>query len=228
MLAVTEAWVIWASLPSHRFTAPRLPDSGRETVPARFVAHDTADDLRLARRGDMRANAEHGHFLGDAELAGHAAAPGFRFSDGHGGFLLLPVDDGNDRRSRLVRRAIIDPRDVRQDNQAVGIEHRREQARQLVIVGEHKFGDGDAVILVHDRQDMRLPMQHGEQMRDILVMIAGAEILLRQQNLRRDDAVGRQQILIQRHQSGLAERGENLPLRQPGRNGAARGPGLPG
>ena len=52
---------------------------------------------------------------------------------------------------RITGRTVVDAVHIAlQNHRRVSAHHRGDEARQLVVIGEHQFGDAHRVILVHD------------------------------------------------------------------------------
>ena len=119
---------------------------------------------------------------------------------------------------RHQRRGGIDARvggveagDVAQDDEQVGVDQRRDQGRQVVVVAEVELHllDRDGVVLVDDRQHAGL-QQLLEGVARVDVAAAVGEIVVGEQDLRHRLAVGAEALVVERHEADLADRGRGL------------------
>ena len=101
----------------------------------------------------------------------------------------------DDLRCGVGGRAVVDAVDVAQDNERLGVHHGRDEPRELVVVGEHQFGDRDGVVLVDDRQhavgEHRL---HAVALVEVLPPCG--EALLGGEHLPADDAVFVEEVVV--------------------------------
>ncbi len=126
---------------------------------------------------------------------------------------------------------VVDAVDVAQDDERLGVHHRRHEAREFVVVGEHQFGDRDRVVLVDDRDDARREHRlHAVALVEVLA--PRGEALLGGEHLPADDAVFVEEVVVAVQQLHLSDGREELARRNgvdasdPGfEDAAARGHG---
>ena len=162
--------------------------------------------------GDDDLDAFGGYLACDALLGDHAAASEARLA---GLNVLADVgivaDDGDELSVGVGGIACVDAVDVAEQDEQVGRHHGGDEARELVVVGEHQFGDRDGVILVDDGHHTLL-QHHLHTVLLIEVMPARAERLLGGEHLPARDAVVAEEFVVFVDEFGLTDSGIKLAL----------------
>ena len=84
-----------------------------------------------------------------------------------------------------------------------------DESCQPVVVPETDLVVGNGVVLVHDRDDTELE-QARERVTGMQVALAVGEIEWSQQHLAGEQALGRQSVLVDAHEPGLADGRQGL------------------
>jgi hypothetical protein len=159
----------------------------------RLVGEQPRQDLALAGGGDVGDDAGPGGEAGGLQLAAHAAPAARRGPAGGGEDGRRHRRNGVDLlcRRHAARIGIIHAVDVGEQDQALGAHLGSDQGRQAIIVAHRQFLHGDGVVLIDHRHGAE-----GEQRVDggaqVQVALAHREIVMGQQQLRSDDALGGQ------------------------------------
>ncbi len=111
----------------------------------------------------------------------------------------------------ILGRTVVDAVYVGENDELVGIEHGSDESGQLVVVGEHKFGDGDSVILVDDRNDAVVE-HHAHAGTLVEVFAACGEALLHGEHLTDVQSVLAKEVVVVVYELCLSHSREQLPL----------------
>ena len=108
-----------------------------------------------------------------------------------------------------ARVGVVQPVDVGEQHQQVGVDQVRDQRREPVVVAEPDLGGGDRVVLVDDRQHAELE-QLGEGLVGVAVVRAPGHVVDGEQHLAGDQAVPGELLGVAVHQQPLADRRRGL------------------
>ncbi len=162
--------------------------------------------------GDDDLDAFGGYLACDALLGDHAAASETRLA---GLNVLADVgivaDDGDELRVGVGGVACVDAVDVAEQDEQVGRHHGGDETRELVVVGEHQFGDRYGVVLVDDGHHALL-QHHLHTVLLIEVMPARAERLLGGEYLPAGNAMIAEEFVVLVDEFGLTDSGIELAL----------------
>ena len=177
---------------------------------AGFAAvRDGLQDAGGGAVSDVHGDAEARELVRDGALGEHPAAPELRFA---GSDILAEVLRGGvdllDHRVAFalhVEKAV----HVREDDVAIDLQHRGDEAGEFVVIGEHQLGDGDGVVLVDDGHDF-LREQRLEAGAHVEVVLPVAEVPLRHKQLRAGHAVLFEAVVVGVDEADLSGGGEHL------------------
>ena len=157
-----------------------------------------------------------GHLHRDSAFGQHTSAAELRFpgADVLRQVVALRADLPQYARCGVCRVAVVDAVDVAEDNQRLDVHHRGDQARQLVVVGEHQFRQRDRVVLVDDR-DHAVFEHHRHAVLLVQVVAPRRKVLFGRQHLSAGDAVFAEQLVVVVDQLHLSDGRKELA----GRNG---------
>jgi len=183
------------------------------TSPAAILA-------RLPGVGDDHVFAGCGGDAGGLELAGHApfAQPGDRVANQAEHRGVEPGDRVNQRREFIVRVAVVQTVDVREQHQQRGADEVGHHGGQAVVVakGGHQLVDAHRVVFVDDRHGPELE-QRADGVADVEIAGAVVQVVGRQQQLGGVPAVGPQAAVVGLDQMALPDGSHGLQLGQVGR-----------
>ena len=174
-----------------------------------FALHDFLQNAGGGAVGDVDGDAEARELVGDVALGEHSAAPELRFAGADE--LAEVLRGGVDLRDHRValRLRVEQAVHVREDDVAIDLQHRGDEAGKLVVVGEHQLGDGDGVVLVDDGHDF-LREQRLEAGAHVEVVLPVAEVPLRHKQLRAGHAVLFEAVVVGVDEADLSGGGEHL------------------
>ena len=119
------------------------------------------------------------------------------------------ADVGQQRAARGARVGVVQPVDVGEQHQQVGVDQVRDQRGQPVVVAEPDLGGRHRVVLVDDREHAELE-ELGEGLVGVAVVRAPGHVVDGEQHLAGHDAVPRQLLGVAVHQQPLADRRRGL------------------
>ena len=178
-----------------------------------FAGDDIADDALTPSTRDHGANAgssgDSRGFQFGAHPAGAYTAGGGACKRGKG---FIDAGDGCDqfRRRRAENGGIgVEPFNIGEDEQQIGLDQSRDQRRQGVVVAELDLIDGDRVVFIDDRDDAHL--QQGQQgVAGIQEAPAVGEIVASEKHLRAVHIAPGERLGVGMHQAHLPDRRRRL------------------
>lgn len=172
---------------------------GREKRADVFTRDDSAENARFSCMCDDDVSAGKCRAPGRFDFARHAARADARGRSAREmpRFACDVVDDGN-AFARFVEQTF----DVGEEEQQVGFDERRDHGRELIVVAEFDFLDGDGVIFVHDRNASGVE-QRGECIAGVVCPAAIGKVGMREQNLSDGNAEFVKSNLVTSHENAL-------------------------
>ena len=120
------------------------------------------------------------------------------------------LNAGHDPRLGIFQRVGVEnAADARQIDEKIGFQRIDQQAREIVVVAEFEFVDGDGVVFVDHRDDAPRE-QFTERIADIEKTCAALEIVACEQHLRRKEAAPRKGVVVKVHKPPLPHGGGGL------------------
>lgn len=164
--------------------------------------------------GDRHLDSLVRHLARHAVLGQHPSPPELRATGLNipAQIVAVRLDRSDDGRSGIGRIAVIYSVYIAQNDQGLGIHHRRDQARKLVVVGEHQLGYRDRIVLVDDRNHAVIKHDRHAVLL-IQVMAPGRKALFGRQHLAAEDAAVAHQLVIAIDQLDLSDGREQLARR---------------
>jgi hypothetical protein len=108
---------------------------------------------------------------------------------------------------------VVEPLDVAEQHEQVGVHEVGDERRQPVVVPEADLAGRHGVVLVDDRQDPELE-ELGERLMGVAVVAAPGHVVGGEQDLAGDHTVARQLLGVAVHEQPLPHRGGGLLGRQ--------------
>ena len=174
--------------------------------------HQVDEDVVALAVGDNHADALVGHLAGNVAFRDHTPTAEAALASLD---ILAQVGAGlhlaDDLRLGRGERTIVDAVDVAEDDEGVGVHHRGDETGELVVVGEHQFGDAHRVVLVDDGHHAILE-HHRHAGTLVEVLAAGGETLFHREHLAYGDMVFAKEVVVEIDELGLTEGGEQLSL----------------
>ena len=102
--------------------------------------------------------------------------------------------------------------DVREDDQRIGIDERRDHRREIVVIPDLDLVDGDGIVLIDDWHGPHRE-QGKQRIARVAVLVVTHGVLLRQEHLADGLAVLGEELLVDMHEHALADGGNRLLLR---------------
>ncbi|CDB12025.1 unknown [Bacteroides sp. CAG:633] len=118
---------------------------------------------------------------------------------------------GDNYRAGVGRRPVVDAVYVAQYDEGLCVHHGGDKSAEFVVVGEHKFADGDGIVLVDDGDDTVLK-HDGHAAFLVQVVAACAEALFHGEHLAYGYLVFAEELVIAVDEFGLAHGREQLAL----------------
>lgn len=160
--------------------------------------------------GDDDLDAFASNFAGDIAFCGHTTAPKRGFCGLNVlGEVLVWKDFLNHFGIWRGGVAVVDAVDIAKDNERLHIHHGSNKPGELVVVGEHQFGDGDGIVFVNNRDNAVV-----EHLSDAIFLVeivaARAEILFGGEHLPTEQIVLTEQLVITLDKARLPYGRKNL------------------
>ena len=169
--------------------------------------------LLPARGNDQRDAGAHGD-LRRLNLRRHAADGGGAVRAARGPFqrFVHALDEG-DRLGVGLAEVLQHAVHGGQNDQQIRRQQRRDQRGELVVVAEFQFGERDDVVLVDDRDDA-VAEQRDQRVAGVEMAFVMFQVVVREQDLGDGQAVRAEELLVDRHEPRLADRGAGLQFGQ--------------
>ena len=189
-----------------------MVDAGRKTRADPFTSDDPFNHIGERAWRNHHIDTTLGSQIRRLDFGHHpAGATNAPRSTGERVYLRGYCVDRFDQRRRWITARVgsIQPVDIRQDQQHVGIDQICYQRRKVVIVADFDFVDGDCVVFVDDGKD---PMGKARQQRIAGVEIATAiaDVGFGQERLPHRHRIQFEHLLIEMHDERLTDRGQHL------------------
>ena len=197
------------------FARRHAPLGRRQAGADRFARKHAGNDPLTPPRCDHRDGAGACRLFRRHQLAAHAAATQGAGVAGHGQQpCIAGVALGHQHRADGgARVGFVQTFLVGEDDEHIGLDQIGDQRRQRVVVAETDFIGGHGVVLVDDRHHPEVE-QGAKRAAHVQIAFAVDEIFMRQQHLRRVQAVPLEGALVGLHQPHLADRRHGLQLVQ--------------
>jgi len=196
------------------FAAGQFFFVGDEKGPVPLAGKQFQQDVRSAAVGNHHGDARRSQFAGGPDLAEHPSlAESTR--DITGVFFDSFIEAGDQRDQLRIRVnpgiLVIQPIDVRQVDQQVGIHQQRDHGRQGVVVPELDLLDHDRIVFVDDGNHLPI-QQRVERVAGIEIAFAVGQVFTGEQNLGHLLLLLGKCLFVFPHQTGLAHGGHRLTL----------------